>query len=114
MKFISVYVLGVIVGFFATMAFVADTCPEQYVCYEPYGEPVSPEYILKGAIVNVRFVDADSLDVDGYAEYELDPDGRPFSWCVITAPMPTQVLGDPAMDTLGHELLHCVTGDFHP
>ena len=85
------------------------------ICYEPYGAPVEPEYILDGTIVLVRFVDSYTLP-DGmaaYAEYVADFDAN-ASFCVITTTLPEQTLGDPAMDALGHEFLHCLTGSFHP
>lgn len=100
---------------------VLDACPESMICYEPYGGPVTPEYINPGAVVFVRFLPPEEIIVDGeqtdgwsYSEPVVTPDGNLFTLCIIAAPMPEQVLGDPAMDTLGHELLHCLTGEFHP
>lgn len=119
------YLLGVAIGFAACLVIVFPNlpthCPEGMECYKPYGVDVTPEYILMGTIVRVHFLEPSEItlpdtgeSVAGYSTYELDPQGRPFSWCQIYVPMPTQVLGDAAMDTIGHELLHCVTGDFHP
>lgn len=92
-----------------------DTCPESMVCFEAYGAPVEPEYILDGSLVFVRWVDESDMPdgYAGYAEYVADFESN-LSLCVITTTIPTQVLGDSAMDTLGHELLHCLTGSFHP
>lgn len=92
----------------------SDTCPENMVCYVPYGEAVEPEYVLEGTIVKVNFIDpADMPDgYEAYAQFTVDPNQK-FSWCVITTTMPEHVLGDSAMDALGHELLHCLTGQFH-
>ena len=94
---------------------LSDTCPETMVCYEPYGSSVEPEYILAGTIVQVKFVSADELPdgFEAYAQWEVDTD-KNISWCIITTTLPKQVLGDAAMDALGHELLHCITGQFHP
>ena len=93
---------------------LSDTCPETMVCYEPYGSSVEPEYILAGTIVQVKFVSADELPdgFEAYAQWEVDTD-KNISWCIITTTLPKQVLGDAAMDALGHELLHCITGQFH-
>lgn len=93
----------------------SDTCPETMVCYEPYGAPVEPEYILQGSVVMVRFIDESAMPdgYDAYAEYVADFENN-LSWCVITTVMPEQVLGDPKMDALGHEMLHCIVGAFHP
>jgi hypothetical protein len=92
---------------------LVDTCPETMECYEPYGSPVEPEYILKGTVVKVNFVSEDELAGNevGYAEYRVYGN---VSVCHITAMLPEKILGDPRMDTLGHELLHCIAGSFHP
>lgn len=48
----------------------------------------------------------------GFAVW-ANPSRRPY-WCKIHAVKPTRVKNDEKMDTLGHELLHCVIGTFHP
>jgi hypothetical protein len=48
----------------------------------------------------------------GFAVW-ADPSREP-KWCRIHAVKPTRVKNDEKMDTLGHELLHCVIGTFHP
>ena len=94
---------------------VVDTCPESMVCYEPYGAPVEPQFILDGTIIKIVFIAAEDMpdDIEANAMYSVDFDAN-ISWCVITTTMPQQVLGDPLMDALGHEVLHCLTGDYHP
>lgn len=89
--------------------------PDDLYCYEPYGAPVEAEYVLDGSVVLVRFIDKSDMPdgYDAYAEYIADFDAN-ISLCVITTMMPEQVLGDSRMDALGHELLHCLTGAFHP
>ena len=124
-KTLGTYMLGVAIGFVTAFVVIVpqlpNTCPEGFECYRAYGTDVRPEYILMGTIVRVHFLEPTEItlpdtgeSVAGYSTYRLDPQGRPFSWCEIYVPMPEQVLGDSAMDTIGHELLHCVTGDFHP
>lgn len=94
---------------------VWDTCPETMICYEPYGAPVEAEYVFGGSIVRVDFVDESELPDDAEAIAEYVPNfEKNFSWCKITTLFPERVLGDPRMDALGHELLHCIIGDFHP
>lgn len=92
-----------------------DVCPESMICYEPYGAPVEAKYFLNGSIILVSFIDAADMPdgVEAYAQYAADFENN-LSFCVITAVIPEQVLGDPRMDALGHELLHCITGAFHP
>ena len=48
----------------------------------------------------------------GFAVW-ANPGNKPY-WCRIHAVKPTRVKNDEKMDTLGHELLHCVIGTFHP
>jgi len=48
----------------------------------------------------------------GFAVW-ANPGNKPY-WCRIHAQKPTKVNGDEKMDTLGHELLHCMIGTFHP
>ena len=47
----------------------------------------------------------------GFAVW-ANPGKRPY-WCKIHAVKPTRVTNDEKMDTLGHELLHCIIGTFH-
>lgn len=94
---------------------VADTSSEPIVCYEAYGAPVEPEYILNGSVVLVQFIAEEDMPdgMEAYAQYSVDFDTN-TSLCVITTILPIRVLGDSKMDALGHELLHCITGSFHP
>jgi len=48
----------------------------------------------------------------GFAVW-ANPGNKPY-WCRIHAVKPTRVKNDEKMDTLGHELLHCTIGTFHP
>lgn len=94
---------------------IPNECPETMVCYEAYGPPVEPEYILNGSIVMVNFVAEEDMPdgYEAYAQYSVDFDAN-LSFCLITTVIPKQTLGDSKMDALGHELLHCITGGFHP
>ena len=53
-----------------------------------------------------------SINRLGFAVW-ANPSRRPY-WCKIHAVKPTRVKNDEKMDTLGHELLHCTIGTFHP
>lgn len=90
-------------------------CPENLICYEPYGVPVQAEYVMDGSLVAITFVDESDMptDTEAYATYYPDFETN-MSVCVITAQFPTHILGDPIMDSIGHEFLHCIVGDFHP
>jgi len=48
----------------------------------------------------------------GFAVW-ANPSREP-KWCRIHAMKPTRVKNDDKMDTLGHEMLHCMIGTFHP
>lgn len=89
--------------------------PEDLYCYEPYGAPVEAEYILLGSVVVVNFIAHEDMPdgLEAYAEYVADFENN-LSFCKITTVMPERMLGDHRMDALGHELLHCLTGAFHP
>jgi len=47
----------------------------------------------------------------GFAVF-ANPGNKPY-WCEIHATRPTRA-DDEKMDTMGHELAHCVFGQFHP
>ena len=91
------------------------TCPENSVCYEPYGAAPAAEYVMSGSIVMVQFLDESQMppDVEAWAEFTPDFD-TDISICLIAVQFPTHILGDPIMDSIGHEFLHCIIGNFHP
>ena len=110
------FILGIVLGalvIIGTYAYYPP--PEHLICYEPYGAPVEAEYVLQGTILKVIWTAPEDMpeDTEAYARWVVDWDAN-ASWCVIHAQFPEQVLGDPRMDALGHELLHCLVGDFHP
>ncbi len=80
-------------------------------CAEQYGVPVKPEYIADWAFVTFNWVEGEP-GMAAHASYVYDEETNSVI-CVVTARMPDNVLGDPEMDSIGHEILHCVTGDFH-
>lgn len=83
---------------------------EEY-CYTPYEEDVRPEFVADISLVTIRWVEGER-GMEAFASYYYDEETK-ATICLIAARMPTNVIGDPDMDTLGHELLHCLTGDFH-
>ena len=84
---------------------------EEY-CYDPYGSPVTPEFVAKWSFIKFNWVEGER-GMGASASYAYDEETN-STICVITVRMPDQIIGDPEMDSLGHEILHCVTGDFHP
>ncbi len=89
-----------------------DADPGLY-CYEPYGSNVEPQHLAQFTFIKVNYLTDPLPDgSEGMSAWIYDPASE-TSICEIWAPVPMQVLGDPAMDTLGHELLHCLAGDFH-
>jgi len=91
----------------------------QQVCYETDGELVKPEYEAELIGLRVNLYDTveqitaatGEKDIEGLASFERLSSG--VVECEIWASRPRIVLGDAAMDTLGHELLHCISGEFH-
>ena len=81
-------------------------------CYDPYGSPVTPEFVVEWSFIKFNWVEGER-GMEAYASYAYDEETN-STVCLITARMPDEVIGDPEMDSLGHEVLHCVTGDFHP
>lgn len=119
------WLAAVLVGFGSLYMHVTSTPTPQpkmthrvsEVCYEATGERVREEFRAETAIIKVVYIngpmDYNGEKVVGLALYTgLDPDTN-TNICKLFVPMPTHVLGDDKMDTLGHELLHCLVGDFH-
>ena len=89
--------------------------PKQ-VCYHSSGEAVKPEFRADSTVIRVHWIKGtihyEGEEVVGLAKYLYDDDLN-ASICEIFIPMPQQVVGDADMDTIGHEMLHCLTGAFH-
>lgn len=76
-------------------------------------EVIVPEYKARAAIVFFEWVDADDPVLDdrwGETEYTLNDQG--IGVCRITTAEPV-FIDDVWSDTLGHELMHCIYGDYH-
>jgi len=91
---------------------IADANATEDYCYEPYGAPVTPEFVADWAFVTFNWVEGER-GMEAFASYAYDQETNSVI-CLVTARMPDQVIGDPDMDAIGHEIMHCVTGDFHP
>ncbi len=102
--------LGILVGGFLMTLAEAET--ETRYCYEPYGTAVIPEHIATQALIQIRWEDTERAG-DANSSWLYDEETK-TGVCVIWVRMPEQILGDPDMDALGHEVLHCLIGDFHP
>ena len=77
---------------------------------------VQPEFRASSTLVRVNWITGpmnyQGDEVVGLSKYIYDEELN-ASICEIWIPMPKLVHGDEAMDTVGHELLHCLTGGFH-
>lgn len=93
------------------LIFLSEVRGEEY-CYEPYGVSVTPEFLAEWAFVKFNWVEGER-GMEAFAEYTYDEETN-STVCVVTVRMPDQVIGDPDMDAIGHEIMHCATGDFHP
>ena len=89
--------------------------PKQ-MCYNASGEAVKPEYRANSTLVRVHWIRGtihyQGEEVEGLAKYVYDAELN-ASICEVYIPMPERVIGDAAMDTIGHEMLHCLSGAFH-
>lgn len=83
----------------------------EYYCYKPYGVSVVPEFLADMSLVHFHWVGGER-GMAAYASYIYDKETN-STICVVTARMPDQIIGDPEMDSFGHEVMHCATGDFH-
>ncbi len=101
--------IGVVI-ILALSVVAAEVYGEEY-CYVPYGVGVHPEFIAGTSLVKMNWIEGER-GMEAWASYMYDEETN-STICLITARMPDQVIGDPDIDALGHEFLHCVTGDFH-
>ncbi len=95
---------------------------EGLVCYEPYGGPIKKEgrYNVKHLLVSAFWYDSEDevswavgQPAAAWSECIWSDDGI-MGWCDIYTVEPVEVLGDPHMDALGHEVLHGFWGpDWH-
>jgi hypothetical protein len=72
---------------------------------------VVPEFQYSRTFVEVRWSEADD-EFYGKASWMIDEELE-LTTCVVEIPLPEKVWGSKEMDTVGHEFLHCVIGDFH-
>ena len=84
---------------------------EDEYCYEPYGAPVEEEYRAGRTLIQVVYLDVERGE-EANASYLYDEE-TDTAICKIWIRVPDQVIGDPDMDSIGHEVLHCLIGDFH-
>lgn len=99
-----------LISFFADFIEIVSADEGMY-CYMPYGQPVIAEHYVDSTLVTIHWLDQERGDV-AWSEWVVDEE-QSLSTCDIWAKRPMQPLGDPDMDALGHELLHCLIGDFH-
>ena len=87
------------------------TAVEEY-CYAPYPSSVTQEFKAARALVEIEYLDTgrgELVESSWYYDEETDT-----VLCKIWIRIPDDVIGDPDMDGLGHEFLHCMIGNFHP
>ena len=95
------------------------------VCFENGDELVKPEFIVSNLLLTVNWFDteeelAEAVSALGYevdeslelSLCEVHPE-QDIGWCELWLVIPTTVIGDPFMDSIGHEAGHGFFGDFH-
>lgn len=90
------------------------------VCYEGGDEAVKPEFELTNMSMTVHWFDTvpelqeatGRRDAEALSSCEHYEDLN-MAFCEIWVVRPARVLGDAQMDSLGHEVLHGLMGDFH-
>lgn len=89
----------------------AEASVEEF-CYTPYGTEVKQEFKAKQTLVVVNYLEqerGETVESSWLFDHTIET-----SLCEVWIRVPDQVLGDPDMDGIGHEFLHCIFGDFHP
>jgi len=82
------------------------------VVVESLDQWVEPEFVAKKVVVQFEFVPIEELgDEWGWAWVE-PPDENGRVVCTITTAGP-RLVDDVWSDTIGHEVLHCLYGDYH-
>jgi len=108
LKLVIVFLIGILIG--STLATVTLAEPVKY-CYEPYGPYVEPEFIATRTVIEVVWLLGPRGDTAESSWHYDEETG--VSVCKIWVRLPDQVLGDPDMNALGHEVLHCLAGNFY-
>jgi len=105
------YVIIVAVfGMLLLINLIPDAEDKEEYCYAPYGGPVVAEHEATEVNLSVTWSHGSRASY-AQAAWFVREDGTVD--CEIFVPRPHQVLGDPDMDSIGHEVLHCLIGSFH-
>ena len=109
---IAIYVLTMVIVFAAFTIDARRNAPAWCEDDPRKDEPVVTEFRADMALI-VWGATSDPDDGNyGKASWMWDEELN-VTTCKIDAPMPGKVWGDIKMDTFGHEVLHCFTGEFH-
>lgn len=106
-----IVIASAVTGAFISTAIAAKKDAVPWCVAEDRG-PVKPEYNITNGAFIIHW--GKLKDNWGEAEYEAHPDQNMVFCELWIEKRPAKVWGDPEMDTLGHELGHCLWGDFHP
>ena len=93
-------------------AWVDEVADVEEYCYTPYPSPVTQEFKAARVLVEIEYLDTgrgELVESSWYYDEETNT-----TICKIWIRVPDDVIGDPDMDGLGHEFLHCMIGNFHP
>lgn len=97
-----------------------ESASERLTCYENVGELVKPEFELNNVSLTVHWYNTveelgsatGQHDAEALSSCEHYPVAN-MAFCEVWVARPRNVVGDPQMDSLGHEVLHGLMGDFH-
>lgn len=116
---------AIALGYLLLFAMMFGEAYAEDVCFANGDELVKPEYIISNLLITVNWFDteeelAEAVSARGYeveeslelSECEIHPE-QDIGWCEVWLVKPRTVIGDPFMDSLGHEALHGFFGDFH-
>ena len=109
----------------AMLLFISSVSIAEDVCFANGDELVKLEYLVSNLLLTVNWFDteeelAEAVSALGYevdqnlelSLCEVHPEQN-IGWCELWLVKPQTVIGDPFMDSLGHEAAHGFFGDFH-
>jgi len=121
----QIVLVGIVFSFISMGIRLSTPTADADVCFSGGGELVKPEFVVSNLLLTANWFDteeelATAVSALGYeveenlevSECEVHPD-QDIGWCELWLVIPKYVIGDPYMDSLGHEAGHGFFGDFH-
>ncbi len=111
-------ILASVLGFLLTPLYLMDAIPA-YLGKNTVQEPIqlsSIQWVNDKETIKEEFrsyKEDEGQAIAGLAYFEETEGGEILPGCVIYAPLPRNAHDKRRLEILGHEVLHCFSGDFH-